>query len=122
VLGTCAVNIASVYTMAINDAAEFAGADPTGKFEIDPEFELGSLTAQELQQVVACWKDKAISTSEMRDKLAKAGLATQSLKDFEAEMAKEKAEPAPEPVVPIVVPDNPEDPIVGDEGQPEGGA
>jgi len=122
VLGTCAVNIASVYTMAINDAAEFVGAEQTGKFEIDPEFELGSLTAQELQQVVACWKDKAISTSEMRDKLAKAGLATLSIDDFQSEMDEEKPETAPEPVAPIVVPDNEEQAPVGDEGQPEGGA
>src|SRR5512141_1051507 len=122
VLGTCAVNVASAYTRAINWAADFAGAEQTGKFEIDPEFELGSLTAQELQQVGTLYKDKMLAKSEMREKLRAAGYATLSLEDFEAEMAKEKAANPPPPVVAPVVTVNPEEPIVGDEGQPEGGA
>lgn len=123
VLGGCAVNVAEAYTLALNWCADFSGAEQTAKLEIDPEFELGSLTAQELQTVLTCWKDNAISTSEMRDKLRAAGYATQSLEDFEAEMAKKTSVAAPEPVAPAVVMDNPEMPVVGDQpGDQKGGA
>lgn len=86
VLGTAAANTAEAYRRALGWCGLFSGADGPSKFEIAVEFELGKLTAQEIQAVMTTWQGNGISTTEMRDKLKKAGLAFQDDEEYQAEV------------------------------------
>lgn len=80
VLGTCARNVSMAYRKALNWAWQFM----TGEIVDDPEvidyelstdFAARTLTAQDRQQIVQAWVQKAITWEEMRWNLKRAGMA-----------------------------------------------
>lgn len=86
VLGSCSMNVAEAYENALEWAGLFVGETTEPEFELSPEFELGKLTAQEQAQLVANWQANAITLSEMRDAMLKAGVATLDLDAYKAEL------------------------------------
>lgn len=80
VLGTCARNVSMAYRKGLNWALQFM----TGEIVDDPEvidyelstdFAARNLTAQDRQQVVQAWVQKAITWEEMRWNLKRSGVA-----------------------------------------------
>lgn len=90
VLGTSAANTAEAYLRALKWCGQFAGTDEPSKFEMAVDFDLGKMTAQEQQQLVESWVKGALSTSEMRGAMKRAGLATLDDEAYEAELAKRR--------------------------------
>jgi len=77
VLATSANNVSSAYVDALKWAAMFDGeSDAAISYKLNVEFEKRLATAQDRAQLVAEWQSNAITTSEMRAALKKAGVAT----------------------------------------------
>ena len=68
----------------------FAGADGEITFDLNPDFELGRMNAQEQAQIVTSWQANAITTSEMRAKMKSAGIATLDDEEYAAEVEAKK--------------------------------
>lgn len=79
-LGTCAKNVSHAYTFALKWCAKFLnvviaedGADCN--YELNTEFDLARLGAQDIAAVVAAWQAQAISFTELRGNLKAGGIA-----------------------------------------------
>lgn len=97
VLASTAKNVGAAYTWALEWAAIFAGLSDTTtvtgdgriEFDLNSEFDLVSLTAEERKQLLAEWQGGAITFSEYRASLLRAGIATLSDEDAQAELEAE---------------------------------
>lgn len=88
VLMTCAQNVSAAYTQCIKWAAQFVGApvveanedeDEAGTgYELNTDFEISRMTADQRRQLLAEWQGGAISFTEYRSILRRAGIATQT--------------------------------------------
>lgn len=93
ILANCASNVSDAYTKALKFAHELVGFDSSNvKFELNTDFEYNRVGSDEQNQVINSWTAGAITFSEMRNVLKRAGVAV--LDDNEAllEIAKQQKE------------------------------
>jgi len=91
VLATAAKNASNMLLWALQKAASFAGiADTQLKFELNTNFDLASMTAEEMRQVMEAWQGHGITFSEMRENLKRSGIAKLSDEEAMAEIEKLK--------------------------------
>lgn len=88
VLMSCAKNVSAGYTRAIRWAARFVGAAVTEDmgFELNTDFEISRMTTDARRQLLAEWQQGAISFTEYRSILRRAGIATQTDEEAQAEI------------------------------------
>lgn len=86
VLGSCAKNVASAYQHILKWCGAYAGTDEESTIELNPEFELGRMDAQERAALLAEWQGKAITFTEMRTALKNAGVASQDDEEAKGEI------------------------------------
>lgn len=88
VLMACALNVSAGYTRALRWCAMFVGAPITDDlgYELNTDFEISRMTADQRRQLLAEWQAGAISTSEFRAILRRAGIATQEDEEFQEEV------------------------------------
>lgn len=80
-LSASADNVSDAFTVALRWAAMFSGTTEEAelekiKFELNTEFDLIKLSANERTALIGEWQNQAISWSEMRANLRRAGIAT----------------------------------------------
>lgn len=85
------VNCAQNVNDGINEALEFAARFTNSNaeeivFKLNTEFDLTKLTAEDIKSTIAAWQANAIVTSEMRQILQRAGLATLDSDEYEKEL------------------------------------
>lgn len=80
-------NVSRAIEWALNWCGTFMDL-PTvdATYQLNTDYEFNSLSANDLANVVKTWQGEAISFSEMREQLRRAGLATQDDKDAEEEI------------------------------------
>lgn len=88
VLATCAKNVAAAYRMALTWCGVFLGTDQEPEFDLNTDFEIGRMSAQDRAQLIAEWQAGAIAFEEMRFNLRRANVAY--LDDEEAKDAIEE--------------------------------
>ncbi len=93
-LSTAAKNVSMAYTMALNLAAKMAGVSDVISYSLNTDFPASRLTPNERTQLVMEWQSGAITETEMRAGLRKAGVATLDEAEYKAEL---KKNPPPEP-------------------------
>ncbi len=96
-LSSAAKNVSEAYQTALEWCAKFLGVDGTIKFALPSEFEFASMTGEERAELVREWQAGAISFTEMRDRLRKAGVTTLTDAKAKSEISNDLA--ASEPVV-----------------------
>lgn len=75
-LTSSAKNVSAAYQWGLEWCAIFVGVPESGiKFELNTEFDIANMTPQERAQVISEWQSGAISFTEMRENLRKAGVA-----------------------------------------------
>jgi hypothetical protein len=93
VLSSVAKNVAAGFKWALEWCAVFAGAPETGiAYDLNTEFDLMNLTPQDRQQLLGEWQGGAITFSEYRASLRRAGIATLDDKAAKTELDKEHAD------------------------------
>jgi len=94
-LATSAKNVSLVYTLAMKMAARLHNVDPKDiSYSLNTDFPASRLTPNERTETVLEWQAGAISLTEMRAAMRKAGVATQDLAEFKADIV---ANPPPVP-------------------------
>lgn len=87
-----AKNVSAAMKWALEWAAVFANVAEGGiEFELNTDFELSRMTSDEIAAVIKAWQDEALSWSEMRSALRKAGRATQDDDEAKAEIETDAA-------------------------------
>lgn len=91
-LTSSAKNVSAAYQWGLEWCAIFVGVPESGiKFELNTEFDIANMTPQERAQVVSEWQSGAISFTEMRENLRKAGVAKlddkKAKEEIDAELA-----------------------------------
>lgn len=76
-LVSSAENVSAAFEFGLKMAARFQGTSDAITFKLNTEYELNTLTAEELKQVIASWQMNAISWTEMRTRLRFSGIASQ---------------------------------------------
>lgn len=90
-LSAIAKNVSAAIQWALEWCAFFLNVPETGiKFELNSDFELSRMTSDEINSVIASWQDNAISWTEMRATLRKAGRATLDDKKAKEEIEKDQ--------------------------------
>src|SRR3546814_11468371 len=86
-LMSCAKNVSSGYSRCLRWAARFAGAPVTAdlSYELNTDFEISRMTPQQRQILLQEWQAGAISTTEYRAILRRAGVAKQEDEEFQEE-------------------------------------
>lgn len=76
-LSSAVKNVSSAYTFALRQAARFVGefADTTIEYELNSDFDLAKMTTEERAQLIKEWQSDAISWTELRWNLQRAGIA-----------------------------------------------
>ena len=92
VLSTVAKNVSQAYTKALQRAANYVGIDGSEiKFELNTNFDLTSMTAEELRIVLEGWATfDAIATTEMREAVRRSGLGNLPDAEYEAQIIKDQ--------------------------------
>lgn len=76
VLSTAAANVSKAYTDALKWAGQFVGNESDKiQFVLSTDYPSARMTPQDRQQLISEWQAQAISFSELRDQLRKAGIA-----------------------------------------------
>ena len=88
ILATCAKNVAAAYRKALEWCGVFLGTDQEPEFDLNTDFEIGRMSAQDRAQLIAEWQAGAIAFEEMRFNLRRANVAY--LDDEEAKDAIEE--------------------------------
>lgn len=94
-LMSAAKNVTQAYNQGLQWAQQFATSDVDNeaiKFELNTELDLVQLTPQERTQLVEEWVKEAITFSEMRDNLRRAGIATLEDDKAREEIQRDRAE------------------------------
>lgn len=92
ILVTIAKNVSLAMKWALEWCAVFQSvAESTIKFELNTDFALAKLTGAEISAVIADWQAEAISFTEMRSILRKAGRTSQTDEEAKAEIEKDSA-------------------------------
>lgn len=90
-LSTVAKNVTTAFQKSLERAAAYVGkSNEEIKFELNTNFDLTSMTAEELRTVLEAWVADAVTTSEMREALRRSGLASLPDDDYESEVMENK--------------------------------
>ncbi|WLJ71034.1 putative structural protein [Sphingomonas phage Kimi] len=90
VLSTVAKNVGAGFKWALEWAAVFVGASEAGiAYELNTEFDLVNMTPEERKALLAEWQAGAISFTEVRDNLRRAGVASLDDKTAKTEIEQE---------------------------------
>lgn len=92
ILAASAKNVSAAYKQALVICSSFVGSDSEVKYELNTDFPASRMGPDELKQLVEMWQQQAITTSEMRDGLRKAGKATLDDEEYAAAI---ETEPRP---------------------------
>lgn len=78
VLATVSKNVSSAFEWGLGIAAGYVGAAVDGiKYQLNKDFDLTSMTADDQNAIIQGWIQGALSFTEMRSGMRRAGLATQ---------------------------------------------
>lgn len=88
ILATVSKNITAAYNRHLKFASAFVGGADTSTFTLNTDFIAAAMTPEERAQLVSEWQSAAISYTEMRNALRKAGVA--SLEDEKAKSESEE--------------------------------
>jgi hypothetical protein len=108
VLSSSAKNVSDALTMALKMAGLFIGEvdDSTDNskisYQLNTDFDLADMTAQERQQLLAEWQGDGITTEEYRHIMVTAGIATMPFEEYKDALEADKAlfpDPLPGTVV-----------------------
>jgi len=89
ILATACNNVSAAYTFALEIASQMVGATFTEEtliFKLNTDFAINRMSAQERTQLIAEWTGRAITFSEMRQKLRESAIATLDDKAAQAEL------------------------------------
>lgn len=88
VLMTCAKNVSAGYTRCIRWAAQFIGQEVSDEvgYEMNTDFEISRMTTEQRRQLLSEWQGGAISYTEYRSILRRAGIATQTDEEAQEEI------------------------------------
>lgn len=75
VLATCAKNVAAAYRTALTWCGLFLGTTEAAEFDLNTDFEIGRMSAQDRAQLISEWQSGAITFEEMRFNLRRANVA-----------------------------------------------
>ncbi|UYA98883.1 portal protein [Xanthomonas phage vB_Xar_IVIA-DoCa8] len=101
-LSTATKNVSAAFEWALKWAARWIGAGDAGvKFELNTDFDIARMTPDERRQIIEEWQKGAITFTEMRTGLRKAGIATEDDAKAKADIAKDTAE-----AMALAMPDN----------------
>ena len=75
VLATCAKNVAAAYRTALTWCGMLLGSTDKAEFDLNTDFEIGRMSAQDRAQLVSEWQSGAITFEEMRFNLRRANVA-----------------------------------------------
>lgn len=104
-LSSVASNVGKAFLRALKSAAKYTGDDPSQiKFDINSAFDLINLSPEERLQLIKEWQAGAITWTEYRNNLRRAGIATE-IDDVKARTAIVE-EMQSRPVPPSDVPNN----------------
>jgi hypothetical protein len=102
ILAAAAKNVSLAYESALEWCAAFLGVDEEAvEFELNTDFPAARMTAEERAQLMAEWQGNAISFSEMRDALRKAGVASLNEEEAKDEIEEDPGNLAAPPPVPV---------------------
>jgi hypothetical protein len=91
ILASVAKNVGTAYSQCLKWCAQYHGVDTSAvRYDLNTDFIAAQMTPSERAQLVAEWVAGAISYTEMRSRLRKAGVATQT--DEEAKVEAEEDE------------------------------
>lgn len=77
ILANCADNVSRAYTKALQFAHVLVGLEPSRvRFELNTDFEYNRVGTDEQNQIINSWTAGAITFTEMREVLRRAGVAT----------------------------------------------
>jgi hypothetical protein len=106
ILASCANNVSSAFTQALVWAGMFMGAGGDVSFKLNTEFALTSMAAEERNALIADMQAGAISWTEVRTALRRAGVASSDdnaakteIQKWLEDAAKREAESKPKPAV-----------------------
>ncbi len=92
-LSSATKNVSAAFEWALKWAARWIGAgDASVKFELNTDFDIARMTPDERRQIIEEWQKGAITFTEMRTGLRKAGIATEDDTKAKADIAKDTAE------------------------------
>jgi hypothetical protein len=92
-LSSATKNVSAAFEWALKWAARWIGAGDAGvKFELNTDFDIARMTPDERRQIIEEWQKGAITFTEMRTGLRKAGIATEDDAKAKADIAKDTAE------------------------------
>lgn len=89
ILSSSAKNVSKAFVKAFEWCAAFTGDTGPITFELNSDFDISGMGAQERAQIIAEWQSGAITFNEMRETLRKAGIATLEDADAKELIAKE---------------------------------
>lgn len=93
ILSSVAKNVGAAIVWALEWSAYYVGASEDGiKYDLNTEFDLVSLSTEERSALLKEWQGGAITFSEYRENLRRAGIATLSDEDAKAEIETEQTE------------------------------
>lgn len=96
VLSTCAKNVSSAYTKALAHAATYSNIPIEGiVFEINTDFEITRMSAQDRQQLLSEWQGGGITWEEYRWNMKRSGVAFVDDDKAKAQIAQELSERVP---------------------------
>lgn len=92
VLSQAAKNVSQAFELALGWCAEFQGLPSDGiKFQLNDDFDISNMTAEEQAQAIAAWQKGAVTWEEMRTFLRKSGIATVDDAKAKAEIERDTA-------------------------------
>lgn len=93
ILSSTAKNVQAAYMYALEWCARFVGVEAGSiKFELNTDFDISRMSNEERGQTIKEWQAGAITFTEMRSVLRKAGTATEDDEKAKADIAKDTAE------------------------------
>lgn len=79
ILASIAKNVSKAYEDQLKNCCKFLGLDDSKvKFELNIDFKIANMSPDERRQLISEWQAGAITFDEMRDRLTKGGIATES--------------------------------------------
>ena len=89
VLSSVAKNVSAAYVQALTFAAEYANVSGEIEFELNTDFEIARMSAQDRQQLLSEWQGGGITWDEYRWNMKRSGIAYEDDKEAQAKIKAE---------------------------------
>lgn len=89
VLSSVAKNVSAAYMQALGFAAEYANVSGEIEFELNTDFEISRMSAQDRQQLLSEWQGGGITWDEYRWNMKRSGVAFEDDKEAQAKIKAE---------------------------------